>query len=422
MKKFIFLAIFIILSTAVFGKVWVANYVHDNIVLLDGEKELLKIDDKAFMYPIDIQQTPNGIWVADKITGDLYKYDNNGKKLFTFSNGNFRSPRAISYNPLTEGVWVAFSKNIVSISKEGEIISFQRGFVFPQDLVSTPEGEVYVADTNADRIVKLDSDAKIIKEKINIKSPEAISYNPLDGGLWVASDILDSVMRYDSELNELYKYRNLIGVYDLSTDPKTGGVWITDRDKNTLIKLSKSGREVCKFNDFRMPSGISAEMNGVWVADMNNGEVVFVNQECFETIRTKDIYPSVDFLKTADYEINKIEIIDEEEINVNIGTPPGPIEDEELIIEPKIELPKEEIKKEPKIVEEIEEIKEEIKKEVLEEVKEEIKEEVVEKKEIPEITGSAVKEIEESKFSWVYLIAAISFVLIVMFIASKLKK
>ena len=155
-------------------------------------------------------------------------------------------------------------------------------------MVNSKNSELWIADSNNARVVKLSSDGNQLGvfAVAGIGQPKSISINPEDGTCWIADPFTMLVVKLSPDGKTLAKASvNPPGGATMATSVSAsadGGCWVaiivdfTKPNQDIVIKLSADGKQTGSYAGFAMPSTVCFDPkdNGCWVADSNNGRIV----------------------------------------------------------------------------------------------------------------------------------------------------
>ena len=127
-----------------------------------GEAGVPGNDESHFRAPVDVVVAPNGdIFVADGHATEgnnrIVKFSSDGTYIMSFGEtgygpGQHRGLHAITLDPISGNLFVADRRNqrIVIWDQEGNYISRWTSMGMPSDIAITPDGTIYVADSESD--------------------------------------------------------------------------------------------------------------------------------------------------------------------------------------------------------------------------------------------------------------------------------
>lgn len=165
----------------------------------------------------------------------------------------------------------------------------------PQGLALDNQGNIYIADTGNNRVVRCDSDGNFLKEAGGFGWGEGQFNQPtnltLDYGLnlYVVDSQNKRVSRYDKNLNFISliqpepasEFRGLGMLYGIAVN-SAGEIFLSDTENDWLVKLNSFLEYESIFGGFTSglgavlnPGGISLDQNGkIYVADSGKRRVV----------------------------------------------------------------------------------------------------------------------------------------------------
>ena len=224
----------------------------------------------------------------------IHVYDSSGKKKTTIgSNGNgelqFQNPHGIAISG--EVVYIAEQgKNrIHKLTTGGEFLGTfgQKGsdvgqFNGPYGINISPEGKVYVADTENSRIQVFHSDwtlSRIIDGKVSgdgkFSRPLSVAFD-ISGDVHVTGIDSNSVTVFTPSGQFVCKYdqTHLKSPIGIAID-SAGYSLVLNWGSHSLSIYDPSGRFIHSIEGFSFPYGVSISPDGsVWVADMGNNKLV----------------------------------------------------------------------------------------------------------------------------------------------------
>lgn len=141
-------------------------------------------------------------------------------------------------------------------------------------------GNVWVTDTDNNRVVKLDPNGNELFSVGGFDNPTAVAVNPTDGTVWIGDRGLNQLMKFDSDGNELLR---LDGVFSSSSpsavavNPVEGTVWASNYSRYGVVKFDLDGNVILDVSFkflYILQSGMSVNTadGSVWIAseDFNN--------------------------------------------------------------------------------------------------------------------------------------------------------
>ena len=255
------------------GDVWVAMWTKHQVHKYSPEgKLLLKLGDKKgsgpgeFFRPHDVSVDPrNGdVYVLDTYNERVQIFGRDGTYKREFG-GPFIQPFGIGVHPKGEFLAVANTKNreVLKFTLEGELIErYKRPghgpgeFRWPRGMDVGPRGNIFVADTDNERLQKLDANAEfmqIIKGPDNREQgtfhPRAVAVNHSNGRIYAPAS-------YSLRIDYFEKDGTYIGSFaqgdrdgpvfntakSVVVDPKTGDSYISDWMGHAIRRFDKNGK------------------------------------------------------------------------------------------------------------------------------------------------------------------------------------
>jgi sugar lactone lactonase YvrE len=216
-------------------------------------------------------------------------------------NGQFSHPAGIAVDS-AGNVWVADSNNnrIEEFNEKGEFLkavgSIGTGagqFTHPKSIAIDPKGNFWVADSANNRLEEFNSKWEFLKAvgstgagNGQFSGPEGIAIDA-KGNVWVA-DTYNHRVQELNEKGEFVKVVSGLGSIEptgLAAGP-SGNVWIADWAGNRVLEVSEGGTLLRSFGtqgtgngQFKQPDVITVDPSGtVWVGDQNNSRVQGFNQ------------------------------------------------------------------------------------------------------------------------------------------------
>ncbi len=229
---------------------FVSDVGHDRIAVLDPETLALiwefGADHQSGTHDIDFDAEGRG-YVADthnnRVT--IYEFDGHEAELVGQLDARIRGTAGVLAHPngriYVAGAW---SGNLV-VYENGTVIDELHGLSSPHDLELTPEGDIWLADSGADRMLLLSPD---LEKQRELKGP------PYD---------FDGV-RYQDVLPD--------GTL-IAADKNNHQVKIIGPDGNLLLTLG-TGRSGRGPGQFTTPEGIETKGDTLWISDSGNDRVV----------------------------------------------------------------------------------------------------------------------------------------------------
>ena len=225
-------------------------------------------------------------------TNCIHVYDKSGNsKAIIGSEGTgklrFQSPRGIDISNGVVYVAEYAGHRIHMLTTGGEFIgTFGIGqFHYPNDVKISPDGRVYVADTQNTRVQVFNPDWTIshvidsssVPDDVRFFNLEALAFD-LSGDVHVTSHSSSVyVFTPTGQFVRHYGGSEISITSGIAIDP-SGYSLVTNRSNNTLSVYDPSGGLVHSIGGFKYPYGVSVSPDGsVWVVDTYNDRLVKYN-------------------------------------------------------------------------------------------------------------------------------------------------
>ncbi len=166
-------------------------------------------------------------------------------------------------------------------------------FEQPRDVAVDSNGDVWVADTDNNRVEEFSSTGEYIKKfgsegtgNGQFKQPAGIAV-AANGDLWVTDSLNDRVEEFSPAGEYIKKFGSEGSGNGQFSEPRgiaiapNGHIWVTDARNYRVEEFSSTGEYITKVGtsgsgngQFYHPTGIAADSNGdIWVADSRNNRV-----------------------------------------------------------------------------------------------------------------------------------------------------
>jgi len=245
-------------AVAADGTIFVADTGNHRIQVFDANGNFLRqwgslgVGNGQFNGPRDLTLGLGGVAVADTGNDRLLRFDPFGATIGCINCSGFSNPSGITFRPdiafyfiaNTDGHEIVFTDASVMKSSFGEIGISDGQFAAPQGVTAGPSGDVYVADTNIDRIQRFEG------------SHVGMSHVSTFGGGQVD------------------------GPHDIASDAG-GTLYVADTFNNRIQRFSAAGALIGPLGgpgpgpgQFSQPAGVDADCHGnVYVADTGNDRI-----------------------------------------------------------------------------------------------------------------------------------------------------
>jgi len=176
----------------------------------------------------------------------------------------------------------------------------------PADVALDAQGNIYVADTNNNRIQKFDAQGNFVALAGGFTSPDVTMTQPwsmtvaADGTVFVADTWDHKILKLDSDLKKVKEWGGG-GQVDAGGDPKklfgpreivlnaAGNLLVSDTGNNRIIEYTQDGDVVRQFGskgssggalEFQEPVSVVTDAAGdMWIADFWNKRIVHLDKD-----------------------------------------------------------------------------------------------------------------------------------------------
>jgi YD repeat-containing protein len=302
------------------GNVWIADWQNNRVSVFDSQGEFLDsfgsqgTGDGQFNRPdaIDVDAEGN-VWVGDQNNDRIQRFDLAGQYVDQFGStgsgeGQFDFAYPMGLFADDNGhVWVSDTLNhrvqrwsipdqatphLEHLGGFGEAGSEAGQLEAPSDVAIGPEGDLWVADTENDRIQRFDAQGELLSQFGSAGSEDGQLNQPTgveidgEGNLWVVDRGNHRLQRFSPEGQFLSKFGEFgFGEGKLAAPGQVaidaaGDLWITDYFR--LQRFSPNGEfvGVVGAGQLSQPTGIDIGPEGaVWVASSGNDKVFAFDDE-----------------------------------------------------------------------------------------------------------------------------------------------
>ena len=229
----------------------------------------------------DVQVNPvNGIvWIAVSASGTVVRYDPTAatpEEALT-SSPAIKSPTGLSINPTDGTVWIAGLDGVRKVSADGT--SFLAEIIPPdgpanQDagrfsvVVNPKDGSCWVADGKGP-IARYDANGNKLATAPPMTEPKGGMSVDYQGNVWVADTQNNTLVRLSPDGKELVKIPDIKAPVSPSVNPKDGSVWVASNN-NLLLKISPAGaiEKTYEVGMAIVAVSYSPAEEEIWIADM----------------------------------------------------------------------------------------------------------------------------------------------------------
>jgi sugar lactone lactonase YvrE len=176
------------------GGVWMVSFDRGSLMRVDNHGRRSVVDTTLFM-PLDVDASPiGGCWVSDA-HGLIHRYSPSGEK--SILEEYLARPARLSSTTGNE-VWVAdpVLDAALLVSSSG-ILARVDGLDGPFDVAATPDGGCWIADREV--VLRADAGGEITLTVGGFTGARAVAYNPRLDECWVADTLADRIVRVSAD-------------------------------------------------------------------------------------------------------------------------------------------------------------------------------------------------------------------------------
>ena len=241
----------------------------------NGAADPSAIQDLTNTSAVEVNPVNGVVWIAVSAGHAVFRYDTTSG---TFTQTpKIKSPTGISINPVDGTVWIAGLDGVRKVSADGTKILAQ---VIPPDgpanldigrfdvAVNPKDGSCWVTDGKGP-VARYDANGNLLANAPPMDEPKGGLSVDYDGNVWIADTHHDVVVRYSPTGQELVKKTDILNPVSPSVNPKDGSVWLA-ANNSMLLNLSATGTQITSFEAGMAIVAItySPADNGIWVADL----------------------------------------------------------------------------------------------------------------------------------------------------------
>jgi streptogramin lyase len=241
---------------------------YDQVVQVDAEGRIIDRFQGYRINVLAVDPDDGSVWVnawdADGQRTLMKKLASNGKPLRRVDG--FSQVYSVAINPLDSSLWVAdgVDRTLTHLTADGEKLFEMRtaGFFFSnaahQIAVDPRNGEVWFTTVDSSALHKLSSEGEGLIEISDLRSPIAVTINPMNGNVWVADfDLLDSgaMLKFDPQGKLILTRALPAHVWTAAINPFDGILWVGVDGE--MIRYADDGRVAGRETGFNRPQSIA---------------------------------------------------------------------------------------------------------------------------------------------------------------------
>lgn len=241
----------------------------------NGAADPNAIQDLTNASAVEVNPTNGIVWIAASAGDAVFRYD---PAAGSFTQAPvIKKPSGISINPADGTVWIAGLDGVRKISADGKSVLAQ---VIPPDgpanidvgrfnvAVNPKDSSCWITDGKGP-IGRYDANGNKVATGPPMKEPKGGLSVDYQGNVWVADTRHNTLVRLSPTGDVLVKKEDIMGPVSPSVNPKDGSVWVA-ANGNMLINLSPTGTKVKEFEAGITIVAVSySPADGeIWVADL----------------------------------------------------------------------------------------------------------------------------------------------------------
>lgn len=281
MKKIVWIAMLLLLCVSFSyaeynGECWIVSSgmtvykLHAN-----GKGDPTAIDNLTNASDVQVNPTNGVVWIAVSASNTVFRFDP-AAGAFT-QTPDIKSPTGISINPADGTVWIAGLDGVRKVSADGKTVLAE---VIPPDgpgnqdagrfsvAVNPKDGSCWIADGKGP-IARYDANGNKVATAPKMIEPKGGMSVDYQGNVWVADTQNNTLVRLSPDGQELVKIPDIKAPVSPSVNPKDGSVWVASNN-NLLLRITPTGA-IDKTYEVGMAIvavSYSPADGEIWIADM----------------------------------------------------------------------------------------------------------------------------------------------------------
>ncbi len=281
MKKMIWVAMLFLMCVVTGhgqynGECWVVSG-GDTVYKLhaNGDADPSAIEGLTNASDVEVNPVNGVVWIAVSAANTVFRYDPSTGKFTPIPE--IKTPTGISVNPADGTAWIAGLDGVRKISADGEQILAE---VIPPDgpsndeagrfnvAVNPKDGSCWITDGKGP-IARYDANGNLVANAPPMDEPKGGLSVDYQGNVWVADTQHDVVVRLSPNGTVLAKVEGILTPVSPSVNPKDGSVWLASNN-NMLVNLSPTGTKLKEFEAGMAIIAVtfSPADGEIWVADL----------------------------------------------------------------------------------------------------------------------------------------------------------
>ncbi len=232
----------------------------------------------------------NRIYVADKFANRIAVMDKETLKLLdSFGESELASPHDVDFDAQGRAIVADTGNDRVAIfefrdGKAQLVESLSDGIFRPEGAVAHPNGRIYATGSGTGNIVAYEN-GKLVAQATGLSSAHDVEVDG-EGNLWVADTFNQRIVKFSPDLQELQTLEGPVygwlGPRYLDID-KAGRLVVADQDAHRILLIEKDGALVGVLGDglpgagpnkFDDPEGVDIWGPAYYFADSDNNRIV----------------------------------------------------------------------------------------------------------------------------------------------------
>jgi DNA-binding beta-propeller fold protein YncE len=211
------------------------------------------------------------LWVSDAAAGAVFKLSFDGSETVQIKFTSNDKPRSISIDPNDGSAWVGADTGVYKVTADGKTkkkvaTTGDEAFV----AVNTADSSCWITDASG-KVFQCNKEGQKLREaslKTPLTEPKYAAVNPTTGNVWLADSQAGIIVKLDANGKELLRTTEVGMPVSLSVNFKTGDLWAADTTNFRFVKLTPDGKISATVPDMGIPKAVSvnSQTGEVWVA------------------------------------------------------------------------------------------------------------------------------------------------------------